>query len=153
MLKDSDGRTLDEKKEWLTLSYTFKDALRDGYEYTLTVSERDPAGNSVEFLEHVKIDLFPDEVYVFTPNGDVLAFPKGATPIDFAYALLARQEDDPQAFFKSMLQTGAETPVKLQQPVPVHLVYFTAFPNAKESMSELNSSMTSARARSVKRTT
>ncbi len=44
---------------------------------------KDPA----EFLESVKIDLFPDEVYVFTPKGEVLVFPRGATPIDFAYAI------------------------------------------------------------------
>jgi GTP pyrophosphokinase len=44
---------------------------------------RDPA----EFLESVKIDLFQDEVYVFTPKGDVRAFPRGATPIDFAYGI------------------------------------------------------------------
>lgn len=41
----------------------------------------------VEFLESVRMDLFPDEVYVFTPRGDVKAFPRGATPIDFAYSI------------------------------------------------------------------
>lgn len=44
-------------------------------------------GNSLEFIENVKIDLFPDEVYVFTPNGRILELPKGATPVDFAYAI------------------------------------------------------------------
>ena len=40
-----------------------------------------------EFLQSVKIDLFPDEVYVFTPKGEVLRFPAGATPLDFAYSV------------------------------------------------------------------
>ena len=40
-----------------------------------------------EFLDSVRVDLFPDEVYVFTPKGDVKALPEGSTPIDFAYAV------------------------------------------------------------------
>lgn len=43
--------------------------------------------DSVDFLEHLKIDLFPDEVYVFTPKGRIFALPKGATAVDFAYAV------------------------------------------------------------------
>jgi len=45
------------------------------------------AGNSVEFLEHVKVDLFPGEVYVFTPKGRILTLKRGATVVDFAYAI------------------------------------------------------------------
>lgn len=44
-------------------------------------------GDSGEFLEHVKVDLFPDSVYVFTPQGKILSLPRGATPVDFAYAI------------------------------------------------------------------
>ena len=43
--------------------------------------------NPKEFMANLKLALFPDEVYVFTPNGDVQAFPKGATPLDFAYSI------------------------------------------------------------------
>jgi RelA/SpoT family (p)ppGpp synthetase len=45
------------------------------------------SGDSQEFLEHVKVDLFPDEVYVFTPKGRILSLPRGATAVDFAYAV------------------------------------------------------------------
>ncbi len=45
------------------------------------------AGNSMEFIESVKIDLFPDEVYVFSPKGDIMELPRGATAVDFAYAV------------------------------------------------------------------
>ena len=45
------------------------------------------AGNSLEFIEHVKTDLFPDEIYVFTPKGAILELPEGSTPVDFAYAV------------------------------------------------------------------
>lgn len=45
------------------------------------------AGDSLEFLENVKIDLFPDEVYVFTPEGEIMELPRRATTVDFAYAV------------------------------------------------------------------
>jgi GTP pyrophosphokinase len=45
------------------------------------------AGNSLEFLENVKVDLFPDEIYVFTPRGDIMELPRGATAVDFSYAV------------------------------------------------------------------
>jgi RelA/SpoT family (p)ppGpp synthetase len=45
------------------------------------------SGDSTEFLEHIKVDLFPDEVYVFTPKGKIMSMPRGATTVDFAYAV------------------------------------------------------------------
>ena len=45
------------------------------------------AGSSLEFLDNVKIDLFPDEVYLFSPKGDILSLPRNATTLDFAYAV------------------------------------------------------------------
>jgi RelA/SpoT family (p)ppGpp synthetase len=45
------------------------------------------AGNPMEFIESVKMDLFPDEVYVFTPRGDIMELPRGATAVDAAYAV------------------------------------------------------------------
>ncbi|HMI89643.1 MAG TPA: bifunctional (p)ppGpp synthetase/guanosine-3',5'-bis(diphosphate) 3'-pyrophosphohydrolase, partial [Polyangiaceae bacterium] len=63
-----------------------KDAERFGWLRQLVEFQKemkDPA----EFLESVKVDLFADEVYVFTPKGDVRVFPRGATPIDFAYTI------------------------------------------------------------------
>ncbi|WIX32704.1 RelA/SpoT family protein [Salinicola sp. JS01] len=45
------------------------------------------AGDSLEFIEHVKNDLFPDDVYIFTPEGDIMELPQGATAVDFAYTV------------------------------------------------------------------
>ena len=44
-------------------------------------------GDALEFLEHIKVDLFPDAIYVFSPKGKIISLPRGATPIDFAYAI------------------------------------------------------------------
>ncbi len=72
------------------------------------------SGNSLEFLEHVKVDLFPDEVYVFTPRGKIIVLPKNATVIDFAYAVhsdignqcVAARVDRQLAPLRSRLRSG-----------------------------------------------
>ena len=51
------------------------------------LAELQSSGTSEEFLESVKVDLFPDKIYVFTPKGDIMPLPKGATTVDFAYAV------------------------------------------------------------------
>jgi RelA/SpoT family (p)ppGpp synthetase len=72
------------------------------------------SGDSQEFLEHVKVDLFPDEVYVFTPKGRILVLPMGATVVDFAYAIhsdvgntcVAARIDRRLASLRSPLRSG-----------------------------------------------
>jgi len=56
-------------------------------EWLAQLMEMQQAGNSEEFLESVKVDLFPDKVYVFTPKGDIRRLPRGATAVDFAYSV------------------------------------------------------------------
>jgi len=56
-------------------------------EWLQSISEMQSAANSEEFMEHVKVDLFPDNVYVFTPKGTIMRLPRGATCVDFAYAV------------------------------------------------------------------
>lgn len=51
------------------------------------LDEIQKSGSSEEFLESVKVDLFPDKIYVFTPKGDIMPMPKGATTVDFAYSV------------------------------------------------------------------
>ncbi|MGQ4661492.1 RelA/SpoT family protein [Lysobacter sp. F6437] len=51
------------------------------------VESQHATGSSLEFLENVKVDLFPDEVYLFTPKGDILSLPRSATALDFAYSV------------------------------------------------------------------
>ncbi len=90
--------------------------------------------------------MFPNKYNIYlhdTPSKnlfgrEVRAFSHGcirlADPFDFAYALLAKQTNDPQGLFKSKLATGVETLLPLDTPIPVHLVYRTAFTSAKGEM-------------------
>ncbi|MDT8855769.1 L,D-transpeptidase family protein [Paracoccaceae bacterium Fryx2] len=90
--------------------------------------------------------MFPNKYNIYlhdTPSKslfarDVRAFSHGCIrlgdPFDFAYALLAKQTDDPQGEFKRHLDAGREVNLKLVEPVPVHLVYFTAWTTAKGRM-------------------
>nr|WP_210528367.1 L,D-transpeptidase family protein [Rubellimicrobium arenae] len=71
-------------------------------------------------------DLFQRETRAFSHGCVRLADPR-----DFAYRLLARQTSDPQGFFQDKLRSGAETRVNLDQPIPVHLEYRTAFTNVR----------------------
>jgi RelA/SpoT family (p)ppGpp synthetase len=73
---------------WAFKSNTGPDAQQRAREWLKSLLEMQRnTGNSLEFIENVKIDLFPDEVYVFTPKGAIMELPRGATPVDFAYAV------------------------------------------------------------------
>jgi len=74
--------------------------------------------------------LFAQTVRAFSHGCIRLADPK-----DFAHALLSVQSDDAVAEFDRHLETDQESPVKLEQPLPVHLVYYTAYPSSKGGMS------------------
>jgi len=68
---------------------------RMSFEWIRDLVENQKAfGNSKEFLENVRINLFPSEIFVFTPKGHVKTLPKGATPIDFAYAIHSEIGDE-----------------------------------------------------------
>ena len=75
---------------WLykTEKKVFNEAQSRAREWLKGILEMDKSSkNSLEFIENVKIDLFPDEVYIFTPKGQIIELPAGATPVDYAYAI------------------------------------------------------------------
>ena len=73
---------------WLYKAHGSADAQHLGAMWLQSLLDiQDETRDAAEFLEHVKIDLFPDSVYVFTPMSKILALPRGATPVDFAYAI------------------------------------------------------------------
>jgi len=76
-------------------------------------------GNSLEFIENVKIDLLPDEVYVFTPGGDIMELPKGATVVDFAYAVHSEIGDACIAANIDNRLAPLRTPVKTGETVEI----------------------------------
>jgi murein L,D-transpeptidase YcbB/YkuD len=90
--------------------------------------------------------MFPNPYSIYlhdTPQkalfaNDVRAYSHGCIrlndPIDFAHRILAPQSDDPDGLFASYLKTGAEAGLRLAEPVPVHLVYFTAYPSPRGRM-------------------
>jgi RelA/SpoT family (p)ppGpp synthetase len=88
-------RTMDRVAEsgvashWLYKAERKEDATpqRRAREWLANLAELQQTGTSEEFLESVKVDLFPDKIYVFTPKGDIMPLPKGATTVDFAYAV------------------------------------------------------------------
>ncbi|HEV7478530.1 MAG TPA: bifunctional (p)ppGpp synthetase/guanosine-3',5'-bis(diphosphate) 3'-pyrophosphohydrolase [Burkholderiales bacterium] len=67
---------------------TLSDLQKKTHQWLQSLLEiQNQSGDSAEFLEHIKVDLFPDEVYVFTPKGRILSLPRGATAVDMAYAV------------------------------------------------------------------
>ena len=88
-----------------------------------------PNNNNIYLHDTPAKSLFDNEVRAFSHGCIRLADPR-----DFAYMLLARQSDDPKGEFQTLLDTDRESRVDLVTPVPVHLVYFTAWPSAKGQM-------------------
>lgn len=91
-------------------------------------------GDPVEFLEHIKVDLFPDDVYVFTPKGTIMSLPRGATAVDFAYAVhtdvgnrcVAAKINDRLVPLRSELHTGERVEILTAahaRPNPAWLKY------------------------------
>ncbi|MEI6797934.1 MAG: L,D-transpeptidase family protein [Pseudomonadota bacterium] len=133
-LLDPDGKVIDRS------SVNFAAFTPENFPYALRQPPED--GNA---LGKVKF-MFPNPYNIYlhdTPTKslfakEVRAFSHGCirvgAPFDLAYFLLARQSDNPKALFASYLNTGAEAVLNLDQPVPVHLVYFTAWPDDEGRM-------------------
>ncbi len=80
--------------------WSYRDGVRaenpfavDPAEWVTTLSERFNESDNVDFLEHMKLELYSDQVFCFTPKGDVIKLPKGATPLDYAYGIHTRIGD------------------------------------------------------------
>jgi GTP diphosphokinase / guanosine-3',5'-bis(diphosphate) 3'-diphosphatase len=120
--------------------------------------ELDAGGGAREFLEHVKADLFPDHVYVFTPKGKIFALPKGATALDFAYAIhsdigntcFAVDINDARVSLRTLLRSGDKANVhtsSTSQPNPDWL----QFSKTAKARSEIRQHMRSLTHDAVKK--
>ena len=94
---------------------------------------RERADDSMEFIEDVKIDLFPDEIYVFTPKGKILELPAGATPVDFAYSIHTDVGNACVACRVNKVLSPLSAPLQSGQTIEV-----VTAPGAKPSMSWLS---------------
>ncbi len=94
---------------------------------------REQADDSMEFIEDVKIDLFPDEIYVFTPKGKILELPAGATPVDFAYSIHTDIGNACVACRVNKVLSPLSVPLESGQTIEV-----VTAPGAKPSLSWLN---------------
>ena len=131
LITDRQGRVVDRN------SADFSQYTRSNFPYSM----RQPPSRS-NALGLVKF-MFPNKYNIYlhdTPqkslfSREVRAFSHGcirlAQPFEFAYALLARQTEDPKAFFQRILSSGKETKVELEQKVPVHIIYRTAYVSGK----------------------
>ena len=131
---DSRGRTVARSE------IDFNSFTAETFPYSMRQSPSE--GNALGLVKFI----FPNKYNIYlhdTPSKslfarEVRAFSHGCIrlndPFDFAYALLAKQEADPEGFFQSRLRTGAEARVNLDAPVPVHIVYRTAFTNVTGSL-------------------
>lgn len=90
-------------------------------------------GDSGEFLDHVKVDLFPDSVYVFTPQGKIISLPRGATPIDFAYSIHTNIGNHAYSCTINGEQAALKTELASGDSVEIH-----TDPSAEPSMQWLN---------------
>jgi murein L,D-transpeptidase YcbB/YkuD len=128
---DSSGRQIDRA----AVDFTQFNARN----FPFSMSQAPSDGNALGLVKF----MFPNQWNIYlhdTPQKalfekEVRAFSHGCIrlgrPFELAYALLSRQSDDPEGEFRRHLDTGRESVLTLQQPVPVHLVYFTAWPNAR----------------------
>lgn len=121
---------------WLykTEKKVFHDAQSRAREWMKDILEMDKTSkNSLEFIENVKIDLFPDEVYVFTPKGQIIELPSGATPVDFAYYIHSDIGDTCVAARLDKRLSPLSTPLSSGQQVEI----ITA-PGARPNVAWLN---------------